>query len=187
MIGAIVKFFQTELESYFKLIGSANPNMHFPTYHTSNESINFADQGINVLMVNLEEENTLRKADMFTLEKSGKNYPAFPEIRLNIHLLFVANLSDYVTSLDMLSLVIQYFQSRRIFEPENSPNLPDGIDKLTIELVTMPYAQQDEVWNALRTAYKPSVLYKVRMLVYQQTPSLSTREIEEVKTDIHQK
>ncbi|MEM7266516.1 MAG: Pvc16 family protein, partial [Pseudomonadota bacterium] len=41
-------------------------------------------------------------------------------------------------------------------------------EKLTVELVTLPFAQQNEIWNALRTTYRSSLLYKVRMVVFEQ-------------------
>lgn len=50
-----------------------------------------------------------------------------------------------------------------------------------MELVTLPFAQQNEVWNALRTSYKPSVLYKVRMLVFQpEEPPLAAPNIQAI-------
>ncbi|MCB9267868.1 MAG: DUF4255 domain-containing protein [Lewinellaceae bacterium] len=136
------------------------------------ESIDFKWEALNLLMINLEEETTMRQADIFRQEKNGQSFPALPEIRLNLYLLFVANRSDYKTSMNHLSLVIRYFQSRRVFDHKNTPALPEEVEKLTVELITLPFAQQNEVWNALRTSYKPSILYKVRMVVFSQDEPL---------------
>ena len=35
-----------------------------------------------------------------------------------------------------------------------------------MELLSLPITQQNELWNALRTSYMPSVAYKIRMVVY---------------------
>jgi len=31
----------------------------------------------------------------------------------------------------------------------------------------LPFSEQNEMWNALRTIYHPSVLYKVKMIVFR--------------------
>ena len=34
-----------------------------------------------------------------------------------------------------------------------------------MELMTLGFAEQNEVWNALRTTHHPSILYRVHLLV----------------------
>lgn len=169
MLGSVLTFFQKELTDYLELIGATNNLVAFPKYgEGSRESINFQNDGLNLMIVNLEEENILRQSDMFVQKRNDISFPVFPEIRLNLYLLFVADLNNYLTSVNMLSLVIRYFQAKRIFDHTNSPGLPSELEKLTMELITQPFAQQNDIWNALRTAYKPSLLYKVRMVVFQE-------------------
>ena len=59
-----------------------------------------------------------------------------PEVRLNLHVLFLARFKQYEESLRYLSLVIKYFQNHRLIDHHNSPELSDEITQLTIELVT---------------------------------------------------
>jgi hypothetical protein len=175
MLGNVLRFFKKDLEAYLAQIGVGSAiKVGFPSYEENRESINFTGDGINLMIVNIEEENTLRRSDAFQHESKGRSIPALPEIRLNLYLLFVADLAQYEFSMDLLSLVVRYFQARRVFTPANSPGLaayPD-IEKLTAELITLPFAQQNEVWNALRTSYKPSLLYKMRMIVYTHEDNL---------------
>ena len=166
MLKSVIVFFQQELSNYLASTGAANPEVKFPSALSGGESVDFEKSALNFLMINLEEENTLRQADIFLHKKNGHAFPAAPEIRLNLYLLFVANMSDYPTSMDLLSRVIRFFQARRVFDHHNTPQLPAEIEKLSVELITLPFAQQNEVWNALRTSYKPSLLYKVRMVVF---------------------
>jgi hypothetical protein len=42
-----------------------------------------------------------------------------------------------------------------------------------MELVTSPFSEQNEVWNALRTTYHPSVMYRVRMIIPEDEKSVS--------------
>lgn len=173
MLGSVLKFFNEELTSHFQLMGLAQSDVKFPKFNDGGrESIDFENEALNLLLVNLEEETTMRQGNAFRQEKNGHSFPALPEIRLNLYLLFVANRSDYLTSMHQLSLVIRYFQARRVFDHNNAPALPEDIEKLTVELITLPFAEQNEVWNALRTSYKPSLLYKVRMLVFNQDEPL---------------
>ena len=42
--------------------------------------------------------------------------------------------------------------------------MPDGIDKLSFELVNLDIDNMSQFWRALVTNYQPSVIYKMRML-----------------------
>lgn len=188
MLKSVIEFFQKELSNYLASTGAANPTVEYPSTLSGSESIDFIKTALNLLMINLEEENTLRQADVFRHEKNGKPFHGLPEIRLNLYLLFVANMADYPTSLDLLSRVIRFFQARRVFDRSNTPQLPAEIEKLTAELITLPFAEQNEVWNALRTSYKPSLLYKVRMVVFEpEAPVVPPGEITEIDTTLKDK
>lgn len=186
MLKSVIDFFQQELKRYLAATGANDPEPGFPS--PEGESIKFVKTGLNFMMVNLEEENTLRQADLFRHEKNGNPYSGLPEIRLNLYLLFIANMTDYKASMGLLSDVIRFFLTRRVFDHNNSPELPGEIEKLTAELVTLPFAQQNDVWNALRTFYKPSLLYKVRMVVFSPEPPVTPESlITEMKHDLNQK
>ena len=90
-------------------------------------------------------------------------------MRLNLYALFVARYSVYQQALENLSQVIQFFQSNRVFKHPSAVGLSNKIEQLTVELVTLPFAGQNEVWNALRASYHPSVLYRVKVLVFQDS------------------
>ena len=188
MLKEVIEFFQQELSNYLASTGATNHEVKFPSSPAGSESIDFEKTALTFLMINLEEENTMRQADQFRHEKNGMPFTALPEIRLNLYLLFVANMADYPTSMDLLSRVIRFFQARRVFDHTNSTQLPEMVEKLSVELMTLPFAQQNEVWNALRTAYKPSLLYKVRMVVFTpEMPMAPAPQITEKTLSINQK
>ena len=83
--------------------------------------------------------------------------------------------------MDVLSYIIKFFQSHRLFDRDNSPTLSSEIEKLTIELVNLPFTEQREVWAALGMSYMPSVIYKVRMVVFTDTDTV------EIGSDITEK
>lgn len=67
-----------------------------------------------------------------------------------LYLLFVARFKQYDIAWDHLTKIIEYLQSNRTFEREGHPELPAGIDKLTFELMTQSFAEQNDIWNAPR-------------------------------------
>ena len=128
---------------------------------------------ITPLLINIEEERTLRQADRYESQQRGPlRVGGNPEVRISLLLLFVARFSDYEQSLKFISLVIQFFQSNRIFDHDNTPELIPEIDYLRMELQTMPIAQQNDLWHALHTTYLPSVSYRLSLLVYRDNVTI---------------
>jgi len=123
---------------------------------------------VSALLLNIEQEGILRNADPYhALASNGTHLEVQPEVRLNLFVLFAARFKQYEQGLDYLSRIIQYFQNHRIFNAQNAPELDTQIERLILELKTLPFSEQNEIWNALRTTYHPSVLYKVRMLIFR--------------------
>ena len=117
--------------------------------------------------MNIEEERQLRPDDLYsTRNVKGKSVKVQPEIRFNLFILYTFRFKNYEESMRYLSLLMKYFQANRVFDHHNSPDLSPEVEKLWVELVTMPFAQQNDLWNALRTTHLPSILYRVKMLTY---------------------
>jgi hypothetical protein len=145
------------------------------------EPLSFKLGAISVLLINLEEENTLRAPDRYhRLSAEGTQQKINPEIRLNLYVLFVARFKQYEDSLHYLSLVIRYFQHNRLIQASTAPDLDARIERLVIELVTLPLSQQNEVWSALRAPYHPSALYKVKMVIFQDEEATPLPKVEAI-------
>ncbi|MCP4993479.1 MAG: DUF4255 domain-containing protein [Gammaproteobacteria bacterium] len=151
------------------------------------DPISFKLEAVSVLLINIEEETALRPADPYVSVSPQGNAKVHPEIRMNLYVLFVARFKQYEKGLNSLSQVIQHFQNHRIFDHQSAPELSDSIEKLTLELITLPLSEQNELWNSLRTTYHPSVLYKVRMIVFRDQAPAHSIKIKERKTDIEDK
>jgi len=138
------------------------------------DPISFKLGAVTCLLINIEEEKLLRAPDPYVRTTSdGTKVRVQPDIRMNLYVLFVARFKQYEKGLSYLSRILEYFQTNRVLDHTNSPALSDPIDRLIMELTTLAFAEQNEVWNALRTTYHPSMLYKVRMLVLQQDVALA--------------
>ena len=145
------------------------------------DPITFKVGAVTALLINLEEERILRPADRYAARRAdGASLKVQPEIRINLFVLFVARFKQYERGLAYLSRIIRHFQAHRVFDHQGAPALAPEIERLTLELVTLPFAEQNEVWNALRTTYHPSVLYKVGLIDYRDRDARELPEIGEV-------
>ncbi len=146
------------------------------------DPLDFPINSITPVLINIQEEKILRAADQYLMTTAdGVDFHVNPEIKIELYILFVSKFSAYEESLKYLSYIIKFFQSNRFFTHKNSPELSDEIEKLIVELQTMPFKELNEVWNSLRTTCLPSVLYKVKLLSYHDedaTLAVATTETE---------
>lgn len=147
---------------------------------------------VSLLLINVEEDNLSRAPDPYSrIAPDGTRQSVKPDIRLNLYVLFVARFKQYDISLSYLSFVIQFFQNHRVINSHDAPDLSERIEQLSIELITLPFAEQSEIWNALRTSYHPSVLYKVKTVVFSDedivpTPVISAETSSVTKIPDHE-
>jgi len=132
-------------------------------------------------LVNLEEERD-SKPNNFVRVNDKIEYRN-PKINLNLYCLFAMNHPSYDTSLQYLSLVIQFFQYRSVIDhkntpPENGLALDQKINKLIFDMISMNSEQVNHLWATLGGKYLPSVLYKVRMITIEDdTPGVQAEAI----------
>lgn len=179
MIDTAFKIIQKKLQSFVgqdAKIGQLSAS-------SSGESIGFPEGQITPILINIEQENTLRAADRHSrISPMGIRQPIQPDIHVNLYILFVSHFEDYLTSLHHLGEVLKCFQASPLLNQENLPSVKfTEIDHLILELVSLPLAEQNEVWNALRSAYKPSLLYRVRMLAFMTAPGEPAQEVQEIE------
>ena len=122
-------------------------------------------------LVNIEEERNARSVNTYTKVNDKIEYKN-PKVFINLFCLFSVNHNSYETSLQYLSLIIQFFQYRNFIDQRNTPSdnglaLDSKIDKLIFEMVSLNAEQINHLWAVLGGKYFPSVLYKVRMLTLE--------------------
>jgi hypothetical protein len=142
------------------------------------DPVSFKLGAVTILLINVEEEAILRAPNPYArVAADGAAYGVQPDIRINLCVLFVARFKQYEQALANLSKIIQYFQGHRVFDRRNAPALDGAIDKLIMELLTLPFSEQNDLWNALRTTYHPSVLYKVKTIVFEDQQAQTTSPV----------
>jgi len=188
VLNTVLVFLKNILNEYLQSrdsVASGNPTEPLVVFLDGDklDPISFKLETVTLLLINMEEETTLRTADPYSRSTpDGSFLKNQPDIRLNLYVLFVAKFKQYENSLGYISNIIQFFQSNKVLTRQNTPTLSDKIDRLTLELITPTFNEQNEIWNALRTTYHPSVLYKVKMLVYTDEDTVPVSRIR--STDI---
>ena len=67
--------------------------------------------------------------------------------------------------LDLLTMLISILQGQPLWDQNNTPGLPQGIEKLIFEMESLDFHQQSHIWGHLGGRYLPSVVYKLRMII----------------------
>lgn len=166
MIEESLRFIKTEMNKYlnFKIAPSAEErvvlgNIAKVGESTSSDLIN----KIVISLVNIEEDKISRNPENY-VRVDQKTIYKNPSIHLNLYCLFAVNRELYTDALKQLSLVIQFFQHKNVFTPQNSPGIDPGIEKIIFDLNTINFEQVNHLWATLGGKYIPSVMYKVRLV-----------------------
>lgn len=174
MIHTVLSVLKEQLNEYFK-VKTALDEVYVKFIDSgNNDPISFTNNAVTPFLINVSEDRIFRKPDQYVgISQNGIRTQVNPEIRIELLVLFVSKFSDYSQALNFLSYVIKCFQVNRIYNQKNSPELAgENIEKLILELVTLPLEEQNQVWHSLNTSYLPSVLYKVRVLSFIDDESI---------------
>ena len=192
MISEALIFLKNHLDAHLKAKSGTDPNVdpdqgRVVFINTDQTDPSFPKGAVSTLLVNVEEEKTMRAADPYIRRATtpdGVAHRKQPDIRLNLYVLFVARFAKYEDSLSHLSLIVRHFQNYRVFDHNNAPELGDEFERLVMELVTLPLSEQNDLWGLLRTTYQPSVLYRVKMAIIhdEETSAIPPIKDYELKT-----
>lgn len=181
MIHTALTFLTNELNVYLKVrLGDPDVNrVYLTSVATESNGIAIPPNSLGLSLINIEEERIYKDQNSSRINNYGKVEYLNPELRLNLYILvssyfqdkIVADpTDDYVEGLKQLSYVISFFQSKNVFNQENSPllaSLDSNIQRLTVELYSYSFEQLYNFWTVVGAKYLPSVLYRVRMLRFQ--------------------
>lgn len=185
MIGGALAFLRKRLDDYLRaeLGGGGDAPIADKVVFVDGDKLDpltFQEGAVSELLVNVEEDRVMRVADPYLrVQEDGKPQRVQPDLRLVLSLLFVARFKQYDLAWDHVGKVVEYLQSNRTFDREGAPDLPDGVDKLTLELVTQTFSEQSDVWSTLRQTYHPSALYRVRLVVLRDVRPVARDQIAE--------
>ena len=182
MIHTTLSFIASQLNEYLQL-KTGTPGVdrvYLTSVATESGGVVIPDKSVGVSLINIEEDRVNKDQRTSVINNAGNVEYRNPEIKLNLYILISANFQDeagndssgdYVEGLKQLSLIISFFQAKNVFTQENSPSLATfdpNIKKLVVELYSYSFEQLYNFWSVVGAKYLPSVLYKVRVITFQE-------------------
>ena len=194
MIKETMKFLTDEVNNYITLRAGAPINGNWIVLsNVAKENGEWAipNNNLGMSLINIEEERVFKDQQTAFRNVNGDIEHYNPEIKLNLYMLISANFTsgdgtdatEYIEGLKQLSYVISFFQGKNVFTTDNSPALDSTIKKIIVELYSYSFEQQYNFWTVIGAKYLPSVLYRVRMLTYQEKRILD-QQVPITTTDI---
>lgn len=173
MIFGILNFLKLQLDTHLSggSQAAAEPLVVLSNPWSNNEA-NKGNFYLNALsLINIEEEKVFKPQQQQIQQIDDFRYSMKPpELYLNLYLLISTYNKNYEDALKFISRVVSYFQVQHIFDKAGSNRaiaeaMPDGVERIVMELYTASFEQQNQIWAALSTGYLPSVIYKVKSVV----------------------
>jgi len=119
-----------------------------------------------LFLVNIEKDTLPYRPSALSHAGMGRAGMSQAPVHLNLMLMFAATFSgtNYPEALKFISHTIGFFQSRPVFDHQNTPELDQRIDKLMLEIENLSISDLSNLWGILSGKYMPSVLYRMRMV-----------------------
>ncbi len=194
MLHTSLSFLTNELNEFLKLrTGTSDERVFLTSVATETSGLKIPDKSLGLSLMNIEEERVFKDQKTSFINKNGIAEHLNPEIKLNLYILISANFQDsdssitddYVEGLKQLSYAISFFQSKNVFTIDNSPGMVEydaAMIKLVVELYSYSFEQLYNFWTVVGAKYLPSVLYKVRLITFQERSILdSSLPIEKIR------
>lgn len=187
MLDIALKFLAQELNAYLLTrTGSDFGKAEISRLMDDTGKYALKDDQLGVSLIHLEEERILKSQVPETRLTGGKHVLLEPPLKLNLHILYAARFSHYDQALRYLAYVLTFFQSHPSFTPEAYPGLDGRIEKLSAELQSLTYEQVNQIWAFIGGKQLPSAIYKVRMVLLQDTARTSIQQpLTQLDTNLH--
>ncbi|MWB94649.1 DUF4255 domain-containing protein [Flavobacterium sp. GA093] len=173
MIFEVIQIITEQVNNYLEEIGLEKSivaeNIAFLESQNDTVSGNLDDK-VALTLINLDEETTLKNFPNHVIEKDKTIYKN-NVINLNLYLLFSANRNAYINSLNDISKIIAFFQSKKLFTQANTIYNRNNVAmanidnfRFSVELYTPTFEELNYIWGTLGGKQLPSALYKVSMI-----------------------
>lgn len=122
---------------------------------------------LGLTLFQLDEERSLRSQPTERVVLGGRELGMPPELKLSATLLVCAHFDQYDQALRLMSHVLHFFHGRPLFTPSESPGLPEGVDRLSMDLLSYGPEQARQMWACVGARHLPSLVYRMRLMLLQ--------------------
>ena len=118
-------------------------------------------------LINIEHQTS--KAFMVNSNKvQGGSYTSFsPSQHFNLDIMVTSIFEDYSESLKFINAALLFFQIHPTFNSTLFSSFPKGLERLDFNIEQIDYKDMHNLWSALGGKYRPSVIYKTRLITVQ--------------------
>ena len=117
-----------------------------------------------ISLINIEKETVQPFYSRLTQVPDGSYSKEAITQRYNLDLLVTSNFDVYDETLKFLNAVLLFFQINELLDAQKYTRLPEGVERLEFHLENINYHQMHSLWNAMGAKYRPSVIYRTRLL-----------------------
>ncbi|UCS92533.1 DUF4255 domain-containing protein [Echinicola marina] len=191
MIFEILKILTGEVNNYFQQLEMDDSELildNVAMIDSQSDSAEALKNKIILSLINLREEVTLKN---FPNSVNNGDTISFknPKVHINLFLIFCANRAQYNKSLNDLSKILEFFQSKKVFTQSNT-SFDRDLDEMsgvkhfrfTMELFTPTFEELNYIWGTLGGRQYPSVFYRMNLIEIDRDMINSA---ESVITEIH--
>lgn len=118
---------------------------------------------LTLFVVNIAEDAVPRGAHMgHSLQVTDQ-----PPVHLDIYFMLASghDADLYSEGLKLISAAVSYFRSIPVRTLQNTPEMPEGLSKLSLEISNLRSEELGQLWGNLGGRYVPSVMYKMRSVM----------------------
>lgn len=116
--------------------------------------------------------------------RRGGRGDARPPTCLSAYLLVAASGAvDYREGLKALDATVTFFEAHAGFERARYGELPEALDGMVIELISLDFAAMNNLWACLGARYRPSALYRLRSVPVEALAAEAPSVVETVHVD----
>jgi Pvc16 N-terminal domain len=134
-----------------------------------------------ITLANIEEENTLK--NNYPLREQGSVFISDkPALFLNLYILLSAHFEKYEEeSLKYIGYTLGFFQSHQTLKFKLKEQ--SGFCTLTFNLHNISLENLNNLWVVMGGKYMPSVLYKVKLIMIQESMGDGARAVLEINSN----
>ena len=166
MIDQALNFVAQQLELYLKR-PSSNQQDRIRVHglvDDKEQPLENSDNGLLLFVTNIAQDKMVRGISKRN-PVGAKGVAVRPDpLYLNISFMVASAYygEKYLQGLKVLSQAAAYFQSHSVFSPQNTPDMPEAIERLSFEVSDLSVAELGHLWNRLGRSYMPSIHYLMR-------------------------